>query len=148
MTVYKVLKYLALVIGVIGLILLGRVLFAGDDAITNSGSVQASVIDPFLWLSYFVLAIIIVLVLFYVIKGLFQGDVKKSLTMIGLFGAVVLISYLLAGGGAIYDTNGTQVIGDAGSKWVDAGLIAFYILGTVAVLAMVLSGARNLFTKK
>ena len=148
MTVYKVLKYLALVIGVIGLILLGRVLFAGDDAITNSGSVQASVIDPFLWLSYFVLAIIIVLVLFYVIKGLFQGDVKKSLTMIGLFGAVVLISYLLAGGGAIYDSNGAEIVGDTASKWVDAGLIAFYILGTVAVLAMVLSGARNLFTKK
>lgn len=148
MTVYKVLKYLALVIGVIGLILLGRVLFAGDDAIVNSGSVQASVIDPFLWLSYLVLAIIIVLVLFYVIKGLFQGDVKKSLTMIGLFGAVVLLSYLWAGGGAIYDSNGVEVIGDSTSKWVDAGLIAFYILGTVAVLAMVLSGARNLFTKK
>lgn len=148
MTIYKVLKYLALVIGVIGLILLGRVLFAGDDAITNSGSVQASVIDPFLWLSYLVLAIILVLVLFYVIKGLFQGDVKKSLTMIGLFGAVVLVSYLLGGGGAVYDTNGEELISDSGSKWVDAGLIAFYILGTVAVLAMVLSGARKLFTKK
>lgn len=33
MTIHKVLKYLALVIGVIGLILLGRVIATGDDAI-------------------------------------------------------------------------------------------------------------------
>lgn len=147
MTIYKILKYLALVIGVIGLILLGRVLFAGDDAIMNSGSVQASVVDPFLFLSYIVLAIIILLVLFYVIKGLFQGNVKKSLAMIGLFGAVVLISYLLAGGGAVYDRNGTELVNEAASKWVDAGLIAFYILGSIAVLSMVLSGARKLFSR-
>lgn len=147
MGIYKVLKYLALVIGVIGLIMLGRVLFAGDEAITNSGNVQASVIDPFLWLSYLVFIIIVALVLFYVIKGLFQGNVKRSFTMIGLFAAVVIVSYLLAGGGAVYDRNGTELVSDSGSKWVDAGLYAFYFLGTVAVLAMTLSGARKLFSK-
>lgn len=147
MGIYKILKYLAVVIGVIGLIMLGRVLFAGDDAITNSGSVQSSVVDPFLWLSYIVFAIIVLLVLYYVIKGLFQGNVKKSFTMIGLFAAVVIVSYLLAGGGAMYDRNGTELISDSGSKWVDAGLYAFYFLGVVAVLAMTLSGARKLFSK-
>lgn len=147
MTIYKVLKYLALAIGVIGLILLGRVLFAGDDEIANSGSVQNSVLDPMLWLTYIVFAIVVALVLFYVIKGLFQGDVKKSLTMVGLFAAVVVISYLLAGGGAVYDRNGTELISDSGSKWVDTGLIVFYLLGAVAILAMGISGARKLFSK-
>lgn len=147
MTIHKVLKYLALVIGVIGLILLGRVIATGDDAIENSGSVQASVIDPMLILTYIVFGIVVVLVLFYVLKGLFQGNIKSTLISVGLFAAVVIISYLIAGGGAVYDRNGVQVISDSGSKWVDTGLYLFYILGAVAILSMMLSGARKLFTK-
>lgn len=40
MTLHKVLKYLALVIGVIGLILLGRIIATGDDAIKASADLQ------------------------------------------------------------------------------------------------------------
>jgi TRAP-type C4-dicarboxylate transport system permease small subunit len=64
MTIHKILKYLALVIGVIGLILLGRIIMAGDDAIEASASEQASYLEPMMWLAYLVMAVIIVLVLF------------------------------------------------------------------------------------
>lgn len=104
-------------------------------------------IDPMLILTYIVFGIVVVLVLFYVLKGLFQGNIKSTLISVGLFAAVVIISYLIAGGGAVYDRNGVQVISDSGSKWVDTGLYLFYILGAVAILSMMLSGARKLFTK-
>lgn len=144
MTIHKILKYLAIVIGVLGLILLGRIIAAGDDAIEGSASVQASVVDPFMIVAYGVFAIIVLLVLFFVIKGLFKGDIKKTLISIGVFGAVVLIAYLLADGTAMYDRNEVQTLDATGSKWVGTGLITFYILAGVAIAAMVISGVKKL----
>ena len=144
MTIYKVLKYLAILIGVISAVLLARVLIAGDGAITDSPDVQASVVDPFLWVSYIVLFIVIALVLFYVIKGLFRGNIKKTLISVGFFLLILVISYALAGSEVIYDRNDVPMISESGSKWVGAGLIAFYILGAFAILAMLFSGVTKI----
>lgn len=144
MTIYKVLKYLAIVIGVISAILLARVLMAGDGAITDSPDVQASVVDPFLWISYIVLVLVIAMVLFFVIKGLFRGNIKKTLISVGLFVLVLVLSYVLAGNDIIYDRNDVPMISESGSKWVGAGLIAFYILGAFAILAMLFSGVTKI----
>lgn len=144
MTIYKILKYLAAVIGIIGLILLARILWTGNDAIENSASVQASVVDPFMIVAYTVFAVIVLLVLFFVIKGLFTGNIKNTLISVGLFAAVVLLAYLLADGGAMYDRNDVQTVSDSGSKWVSTGLITFYILAAIAIGAMVISGVKKL----
>ena len=144
MGIYTILKYLAIAFGVIAAVLLARVLMAGDDSITDSADVQASVVDPFLWVSYIVLGIVIALVLFYVIKGLFKGDIKKTLLSVGLFLVIIVLSYVLAGDEIIYDRNDVPVISASGSKWVGAGLIAFYILGAFAILAMLFSGVTKI----
>lgn len=144
MTIHKILKYLAIVLGVLGLILLGRVLLAGNDAIETSADVQASVVDPFMYVAYFVFLVIVVLVLFFVIKGLFSGKIKNTLISLGVFLAIVLIAYLLADGEAMYNRNEVQVIGENGSKWVSTGLITFYFLAAIAVGAMVISGVKKL----
>ena len=143
MTIHKILKYLALVIGVIGLILLGRIIMAGDDAISNSASTQASVLDPMIWLSYLVLAVIIVMVLFFVVKGLFKGNIKNTLISIGAFLLIIVIAYVITGGDEIVLKDG-NVVSASASHWISAGLVVFYILASVAVLAMVLSGVRKL----
>ena len=143
MTLHKILKYLALVIGVIGLILWGRVLFTGDDAIESSASVQASVVSPFLYLAYIVFAIIVLLVLFFVIKGLFSGDIKRTLISIGAFILVVAIAYVLTDGTERQLNDGT-ILSASTDHWVGAGLVTFYILAATAVLLMLLSGVRKL----
>ncbi len=143
MTLHKILKYLALVIGVVGLILWGRVLMAGDDAIENSADVQASVVSPFLYVAYLVFAIIVLLVLFFVIKGLFSGDIKRTLIAVGSFIIVVAIAYVLTDGTAKTLSDGTMLSASA-DHWVGAGLVTFYILAGAAVLLMVLSGVRKL----
>ena len=144
MGIYKILKYLALAIGVISAILLVRVLMAGDDTITDSPDVQASVVDPFLWVSYIVLGIVIALVLIYVLKGLFRGNIKKTLISIGVFLLIVVLAYVLADDNIIYDRNDVAQISASGSKWVGAGLITFYILGAFAILAMLFSGVTKI----
>ncbi|MHA6278746.1 hypothetical protein ACXYMT_01065 [Salinimicrobium sp. CAU 1759] len=143
MTLHKILKYIALVIGVIGLILWGRVLMAGDDAIENSADVQASVVTPFLYVAYLVFAIIVLLVLFYVIKGLFSGDIKRTLMAVGAFILVVVIAYLLTDGTETQLSDGTMLSASA-NHWVGAGLVTFYLLAGIAILLMVVSGIRKL----
>ena len=143
MTLHKILKYIALVIGVIGLILWGRVLMAGDDAIENSADVQASVVTPFLYVAYLVFAIIVLLVLFYVIKGLFSGDIKRTLIAVGAFILVVVIAYLLTDGTETQLSDGTMLSANA-NHWVGAGLVTFYMLAGIAILLMVVSGIRKL----
>lgn len=144
MTIHKILKYLAAVIGVVGLILLGRILMTGDDAIENSASVQASVVNPFMFVAYFVFAVIVLLVLFFVIKGLFKGDIKNTLISIGAFVAIVVIAYVLADGTVMYDRNNVEVVNASESRWVSTGLITFYILAAIAIGAMVISGVKKL----
>lgn len=144
MTIHKILKYLAIVVGVIGLILLGRIIWAGDEAIEGSADLQASVVNPFMYVAYFIFAIVVLLVVFFVIKGLFKGNIKNTLISLGVFAAIVLIAYFLADGTPMYNRNEVQVVGESGSKWVGAGLITFYILAAIAILTMVISGVKKL----
>ncbi|MFN4762300.1 hypothetical protein ACKGJN_04180 [Gillisia sp. Q332] len=143
MTIHKILKYFALVIGVIGLILLGRIIMAGDDVIEASASEQQSLITPFIWLAYLVLAVVLVLVAFFVIKGLFRGNIKNTLIAVGAFVVVIAIAYVLTDGAPVPLKDGGTLSASA-SHWVSAGLYVFYILAIVAVGAMVLSGIRKL----
>lgn len=144
MSLHKILKYLAIVIGVVGLILWARVLMAGDSSIETSADVQASVVTPFLYLAYFVFAVVVVLVLVYVIKGLFGGNIKNTLISIGAFAVIVIVSYLLADGQAVYDRDGVMQVSESGSRWVGAGLYTFYILAVIAVGIMLVSGIKKL----
>jgi membrane protease YdiL (CAAX protease family) len=143
MTIHKILKYLALVIGVIGLILLGRIIMAGDDVILASAADQNSLVTPFLYLAYFVFAIVVVLVAFYVLKGLFRGNIKNTLISVGSFVAIIVIAYVLTDGTEIELKDG-DTLSASGSHWVGAGLVVFYILAAIAVGAMVLSGVKKL----
>ncbi len=143
MTIHKVLKYLALVIGVIGLILLGRIIITGDDAIVASTADQQSLLDPMMWLSYFVLGLSILIVGFFVIKGLFTGNVKNTLISVGAFVLVIVIAYVLTDGTETVLKDGTT-LSASGDHWVGAGLVMFYILAAIAAGAMVLSGIRKL----
>ena len=143
MTIHKFLKYLAIVIGVLGLILLGRIVYTGDDAIEASGDVQNSVLAPIMFLAYLVMAVVILLVVFFVIKGLFRGNIKNTLISVGAFLLIIAIAYLVTDGSEVQLKDG-GTLSASGSHWVGAGLVTFYILAGIAILAMVLSGIRKL----
>jgi hypothetical protein len=143
MTLHKILKYVALVLGLIGIVFLVRILLADDGSIVASADAQESLITPFLWLAYFILLITLVLVAFFVIKGLFRGDIKTTLISIGAFALVIVIAYVLTDGSEVQLKDG-GTLSASGSHWVSAGLGMFYILGAIAVGAMFLSGVKKL----
>ena len=145
MTLHKILKYVALVIGVLGLIFLGRILAAGDDAIEASADVQSSVLEPMMWISYLVLAVVIALVAIFVIAGLFRGNIKNTIIGIVSFAVVVLVSYLVTTGTQVTTREG-DIISAGTVQWVGAGLVCFYILAALAILAMVFSGVKKLIS--
>ncbi|SFB81552.1 hypothetical protein INR75_05610 [Zunongwangia sp. SCSIO 43204] len=145
MTLHKILKYVALVIGVLGLIFLGRILAAGDDAIEASADVQGSVLEPMMWISYLVLAVVVALVVIFVIAGLFRGNIKNTIIGIVSFAVVVLVSYLVTTGTEVTTRDG-DIITAGTVHWVGAGLVCFYILAALAILAMVFSGVKKLIS--
>ena len=143
MTLHKILKYVSIVIGVIGLILLGRILAEDGDAIEASADLQSSLLNPFMYVAYLVLAIVIVLVAIFVIKGLFKGNIKTTLIAIGSFLAVIIIAYLVTDGSDMTLKDGSTLSASA-AHWISAGLVTFYILAGIAILAMVISGVKKL----
>lgn len=143
MTLHKILKYVALVLSLIGIVFLVRILIADDGSIVASADVQESLITPFLWLAYITLLIIIVMVALFVVKGLFRGNIKTTLISIGAFVLVIGIAYVLTDGNEVQLKDG-GTLSASGSHWVSAGLGMFYILGTIAVGAMFLSGVKKL----
>ncbi len=143
MTLHKILKYLALVIGVIGLILLGRIIATGNDALETDAGLQSSHIDPYMWVAYIVLFVVILLVAVFVLKGLFTGNIKNTLISLGAFALVVVVAYLLTDGVETELKDG-GTLSASGAHWVSTGLVTFYILAAIAVGAMILSGVRKL----
>ena len=143
MILHKILKYVALVLGLIGVVFLARILIADDGSIVASAEAQQSLVSPFLYLAYIILLLILVMVVFFVIKGLFRGNIKTTLITIGAFVLVVGIAYVLTDGSEVQLKDG-GTLSASGSHWISAGLGVFYILAAIAVGAMFLSGVKKL----
>ena len=139
---YKILKIVAAVLGLVGIIFLIRIISVGDEAIKagDDGSV-----DPMAYVAYVILGITLLFVLYFVLKNLFtSGSLKGTLIGVGAFAAVLVIGYLVSGGDpTVYKYNGLPAT-PGESQMVGAGLVAFYILMVAAAAAMVLSGIKKM----
>jgi hypothetical protein len=142
----KIFNIIKIVFGVLGAILFIRILSAGDDAIEADAALQSSVLTPFMWVSYFILGVTVLAVLFFAVKALFTGNIKKTLFSLGGFILIIVISYVVSNGTETALRDG-GVLSANGSRWVSAGLVAFYILAALAVLAMFLSSVKKIITK-
>jgi uncharacterized membrane protein YqhA len=137
---HKLVKIAAIIISVLSVIFLG-LLMANSDAENNSW------ISPLIYISYFILAACIALVLVFVLKNLFSNkdNLKRTLIVVGLFLGVVLISYILADSSDV-KANG-EIVSGSTSKWVSTGLNVFYILALAAICAMVWTGFNKLIKR-
>jgi hypothetical protein len=142
MGLHKILRIVALILSIAGIIFLAMIVSKGDDVVKQTGEG----LDGFLYVAYLTLAIVLFFVVVFVLKGLMAGDIKKTLIVVGAFLAIVIISYVLAEGVETEMRDG-EILSANGSKWVSAGLYVFYILGVVAIGSMVLSGVKKLISK-
>lgn len=140
MGLHKILRIVALILAVLGIIFGLSIALGGSE----------SMIDNMMYVAYTVLAIVIVLVLIYVLIGLFTGNIKKTLLSLGIFFAIVIVSYLMSSGTDLnlqpFIDKG-QDITEATSKKVGAGLYTFYALAVFAIASMALSGLKKIIMK-
>jgi hypothetical protein len=139
MGLHKILKIVAILLSVIGIIFFAMILVKGDEAVTLTGEG----IDGFLYVSYIIFALTIVFVIYFVIKGIFSGNIKNTMLSVGAFLLIVVISYVLADGTPMAMPEG-EMLSASGSKWVGAGLYTFYIMAILAIGAMVYTGIRKI----
>lgn len=144
MGLYKILKIVALLLGVAGLIFWFMLISKGDEAVKATGEG----VSPMLVIAYITMAIVLLFVIVFVLKGIFAGDLKKTLMSVGAFLVVIIISYVMASGSTegLKPVDNTPVT-ESTSKLVGAGLNAFYILAVVAIGAMILSGFKKVTSK-
>ena len=126
MGLYKIIKILAWLIGVAGAIALVMIISTGDQAIKDDliTSGDTSVINPIYVIGWIIFILVAATVLIFVLKGVFTGDLKKTLLSLGAFLAVVIIGYAMASG----STEGLPLVDNVPvtentSKWV--GFIGF-----------------------
>ncbi len=137
MGLYKILKIVAILLSIVGIIFFALIIAKGDKTVAETGEG----IDGFLYVAYIIFAITIVFVLFFVMKGISGGNIKNTLIAIGAFLLIVVISYVLADGSPMQ--VGEEVLSASGSKWVGTGLFTFYIMAILAVGAMVFSSIKK-----
>ncbi len=143
MALHKILKIVALILSVAGIVLWGMIVAKGDEAIIESGGEG---LDGILYVAYITFAIVLVAVLIFVLKGLFEGNIKKTLISVGAFLLIFVIAYVLSTGVESTNRDG-EIITAQTSKWIGTGLYAFYIMAILAVIAMVFSGVKKLTTR-
>ena len=142
MGLHKILKIVALILSIAGIVSLAMIVSNGDDAVKATGEG----LDGFLYIAYITFAIVLFFVIIFVLKGLMAGNIKKTLITVGAFLAIVVISYVMSEGVETAMKDG-KILSANGSKWISTGLNTFVILGVVAIGSMVFSGLKKLIIK-
>ena len=142
MNTQKIFTYTALALGVIGLILQIVILSQGDDIIKlNALSGNYGVVSTMVSLALFVLAITVLLTLFFSFGNLASDRRKlnKALISVGVFAAVIIVAFLFSTGTETPLKDG-DILSASGSRLIETGLRTFYFLVFIAVGAMLYTG--------
>jgi hypothetical protein len=144
---HKILKIVAAVLSLAGIISLVRIIAAGDEAIKTGES--AGLVDPMAWIAYIILIMVLAFVMFFVLKNLIThtSELKNTLIGVGAFAAVLIIAYALSGGDTMQYKLQDGVATEGQSTMVGAGLVAFYILLFVAAATMIFAGVKKIISK-
>lgn len=138
MNLYKIIKILVIVLSVIGFGFFLFVLIKGDEYIAKTGEG----IDWFIYIAYITLFLTLLFVAIFVIKGIFSGNIMKTIIPIVAFVVIIAVSYMLADGQETVMSDGT-VISATESRWIGAGLFTFYTVALIAIGAMLFSGFKK-----
>ena len=143
MGLLKIIKILALILSVVGVVLYMMIFLKGDQAIKDAlfNGEEVAILDWALYVAYIIFFLVFAFVLFSGLKGFISGDVKKTIIPVVALLVIVGISYLLADGSEMPMKEG--ILSETGSKWVGTGLYSFYILAIIAIGTMIFSGFKK-----
>lgn len=150
MNLHKILKILAAILGVAGIVFLIRIIARGDDTIKADALMgDTAIIDPIAYVAYIIMALVIGFVLIFVLKNLFTNTatLKNTLISLGAFVLLALICYFAFAKGVETPLRDGEVLSKKGSKLVGAGLYMFYFLVLIAGAAMLFSGVKKMINR-
>ena len=132
MDLQKLLKIVAIVIGVISIFFLGSIISTGDEAI-KAGEASGT-IDIFMNVSYAILGIAVLIVLVFTILNLVSNSagLKNTLMGVGAFAVLSLLCYYGFANGVETTLKDGDILSESGSRLVGAGLYLFYFLAVIA----------------
>ena len=141
----KIVKIVAGVVGVIAIFFLVRIIGAGDDAIENDLALQGSLVSPFMYIAYIVLAITVAIVAFFSLKNIatHPSVLMSTLKNVGAFVVLAAIAYFGFANGVETEMKDGEVLSEGGSKLVGAGLYLFYFLLIAAIGLMLYTGIKK-----
>ena len=149
MNLQTIVKIVSAVFGLLGVVFLFRIIGAGDEEIKMAASSgDFATVSPLVSLAIAILFITVMITLVFSILNLASSSkkLKKALIFIGCFIVVTIIAYFASDGVETPMKDG-EVLSASGSRWVGTGLRMFYILATLAILSMILSGAKKILKK-
>ena len=149
MKLQTIVKIISAVFGLLAVIFLFRIIGAGDEEIKMAaGTGDFSTVSPLVSLAIAILFITISITLVFSVLNLASSSkkLKKALIFIGCFILVTAIAFAASDGVETPMKDG-EVLSASGSRWVGTGLRMFYILATLAILSMLLSGAKKILKK-
>jgi hypothetical protein len=132
MDLQKLLKIVAIAIGVISIFFLGSILSTGNEAIKAGES--SGTVNVFMYVSYAVLLIAVLIVLTFTVLNLVSNTSGFKNTLIGT-GAFVVLSLLCYFGfadGVEAPLKDGDMLSANRSKLIGAGLYLFYFLALIA----------------
>ncbi len=150
MIINRITTAFILIIGVLCAFFLGKILYLGEDIISESIEIQDSVVNPLYTLVLAMLALSTILVLIFSLVQVISGCISdtnqlKKMAVFIIGGLIVyLVSYSLASDEIITFLNGDSSTAIE-SKWTGTGLYMFYILGSLALLSLVSAGVLKIF---
>ena len=154
---HKILRIVALILSVAGIIFLGMIIAEGDEEIKAAALAgDTAIVDPIAIVAYITLGLIVLFVLVFVVKNLFTNTsgLKNTLIGVGAFVAILVIAYILSDsenpvlqdGKNLY-RYGDKVATGSEVQMSGAGLVAFYILLVLAAITMIFSGVKKTISK-
>ncbi len=147
MNIQKIVKIVALVIGLIAVFFLVRIMMLGDEAIKTIPENQG-ILSGFANLAYIVLAITAITVIVFSLVNLVShpDKLKKALMSLGVFALVLAVAWFASSGQERLLSDGTTLTAGQ-SQMIEAGIKAFYILILLAAGLMLFFGAKKMLSK-
>ncbi len=148
MNLLKIFRIVTVLLSLVGALFLVLIISTGDkviDAAYKAGESTSSV-DNMAYVAYVTFGLILAFVIIFVITNLFtnKGSLKSTLIGGGTFIAILIIAYALTGGDTTVYEHSEGVATETASHWVGTGLVAFYILGVLAIGSILYTGVKKL----
>ena len=149
MNIQKITNILAIGLGILGLIFLVLIISAGDDKIEmDAMNGDYGFVAAIIYLAFLVLAIVVLSTVVFSVMNLVsdKSKLKKAGISIGSFLLVIIIAFVLSEGVETPMQDG-KVLSASGSRWVETGIRAFYLLTLIAGGIMIYNSVRSMFKK-